>query len=208
MAAPWQKSFHFNSGSVPACCAALYLALRSFMISACSCRTPPRAVAPTKVVMQIEGQCIDMKDLSSSCPSPRNPIPNPSCSRLLAGPRGQPFGRFKNHSRDDSDGKDQASVRVNMRPEHALIEAFCGSYMKFLRRMGRASDDGFNQHLLISLTFGLGCKTCRLATLSETDTLPAGNVATGSSNCSSARSVGSGNAAWLASMVICPPTSG
>jgi len=68
-----------------------------------------------------------------------------------------------------------------MRPEHALIEAFCGSYMKFLRRMGRASDDGFNQHLLISLTLVLGCKTCRLATLSETDTLPAGSVATGSS---------------------------
>jgi len=77
MAATWQKSFHFNSGSVPLLLRGLIPGTASFMISGCSRRTPPRAVAPTKVVMQIEGQYIDMKDLSSSCPSPSNPTTYP-----------------------------------------------------------------------------------------------------------------------------------
>ena len=40
-------------------------------------RHATETAAPTKVVMRIEGQYINMKDFNSSCSSPSNPIAQP-----------------------------------------------------------------------------------------------------------------------------------
>src|SRR6516165_1748239 len=62
------------------------------------------------------------------------------------------------------------------------------------------------QQTFVSLVnLGLDCKTCRLATLSEADTLPAGSVAADSSNCCSARSVGVGECRMVSFYDDLPP---
>src|SRR5215472_17896719 len=51
-----RKSLHFVPWSVPACCAALYLALHSFIVSAFAGCSPPSAAAPTRVIRQKQAQ--------------------------------------------------------------------------------------------------------------------------------------------------------
>src|SRR5262249_28140432 len=55
-----RKSFHFIPWSVPACCAALYLAPHSFIVSACADGSPLSTAAPTRVMMQIKAQRLFM----------------------------------------------------------------------------------------------------------------------------------------------------
>jgi hypothetical protein len=54
----FRKSFHFIPFRVPACCAALYLALHSFAVSACAEGIPPQAIAAIKAMAQPKAERI------------------------------------------------------------------------------------------------------------------------------------------------------
>jgi hypothetical protein len=54
----FRKSFHFIPFKVPACCAALYLALHSFAVSACAEGIPPQAIAAAKAMAQPKAERI------------------------------------------------------------------------------------------------------------------------------------------------------
>ena len=64
----FRKSFHFIPFSVPAACAALYLALHSFIVRACAVETCAANIAATSVTAQIVAERTSIKSSLTDVP--------------------------------------------------------------------------------------------------------------------------------------------